>query len=123
MFQNIQRSIHEPIRKGLSYDERWASNDKGLIISWEVGRELKEKKPELAEKAKNDELPVLGWKGGVEKITIKKEKYGCFYYFAQWQGLRGDNLNIDTSYDKELVCSKTGIKVTYTSDSKKYVTA
>jgi len=64
MNQRIQRSQNEPKREGLSWDEHWRGEDNGLITCWEVGRELREKEPELATRAENGELPVLGWKGG-----------------------------------------------------------
>ena len=123
MSQRIYRSYHEPKREGLSWDERWKGQDKGLITCWEVGRELSKKEPELWERAKNGELPVLAWKGGVdvEKKIKKKEKYGSLSYLAQWQGLRGDDLNIDLSKEIELICSKTGMKVIYTKDVNKYI--
>ena len=62
----------------------------------------------------------MGWKGGVDKKTKKKEKYGTLFYLAQWQGLRGEVLDIDLSQETELICSKTGMKVIYTADVKKY---
>ena len=95
-------------------------HDKGLITCWEVGRELSKEEPELAKRAKKGDLPVLVWKGGVKKKTKKKEKYGSLFYLALWQGLRGDDLDIDLSEESELVCSKTGMKVIYTGDVKKY---
>ena len=91
MSQRVFRSYKEPKREGLSWDERWKGEDRGLIRCWEVGRELREKEPELASRAGNGELPVLGWKGGVEKKTKKGEKYGTLFYLAQWQGLRGND--------------------------------
>ena len=120
MSQRIYRYCQEPRREGLSWDERWRGPDNGLVICWEVGRELGRKKPELADRAKNGELPVLAWKGGVEKKTKKNEKYGTLYYLAQWQGLRGVDLDLDLSEESELICSRTGIKVIYTGDVKKY---
>jgi len=120
MSNRIFRSCQEPIREDLSFDERWRGPDKGLIICWEIGRTKSIDDPELAERAKNGELPVLGWKGGVEKKAIKKEKYGTLNYLAQWQGLRGNDLNIDLSEEIEIVCSKTGMKVIYTGDATKY---
>jgi hypothetical protein len=74
----------------------------------------------LAERAKNGELPVLGWKGGVDKIIIKKQKYGTLNYLALWQGLRGDDLYINVSEERELICTRTGMKVVYTVDANKY---
>lgn len=120
MKHRIQRSRKEPKREGLSWDERWQGEDKGLITCWEFGRELKEKEPELADRAKKDELPILGWKGGVKEKTKKQRKYGTLFYLAEWQGLRGDDLDIDLYQEPELVCAKTGMKVIYTIDHKKY---
>ena len=120
MSKRIFRSCHEPIRKDPSFEERWRGSDKGLITCWEVGRRKSIESPELAERAKNGELPVLGWKGGVEKKIKKKEKYGSLNYLAQWQGLRGENLDIDLTEEREIVCSKTGMKVIYTGDATKY---
>lgn len=65
--QRIFRSYKEPIRGKISWRERWQGYDKGLISCWEVGRELREKKPELSKLAKKGELPILGFKGGVRK--------------------------------------------------------
>ena len=116
----IFRSIKEPIREGLSWDESWKGPDNGLITCWEVGRKRAEREPELAEQAKRGELPVLGWKGGVEKKLKAKVKYGTLNYLSEWQGLRGEDLNINPSEEVELVCSRTGMKVIYTSDVEKY---
>lgn len=123
MNQLIFRSIKEPIRVGLSWDEKWRGDDKGLITCWETGRELRSKGSDLARKAERGELTVLGWKGGVERKTIKGEKYGTLNYLAEWQGLRGEDLNIDLYKEIELVCSKTGMRIIYTPDQKKYENA
>lgn len=120
MNQRVFRSYKEPKREGLSWDERWKDSDKGLVACWEVGRELREKDPQLASRVNNGELPVLSWKGGVENKTKTGKKYGTLCYLAQWQGLRGDDLDIDLSREPELICSKTGMRVTYTGDPKKY---
>jgi hypothetical protein len=122
MSQHIFRSSREPIRKrlDLTWAELWKGYDKGLIASWEIGRELREKKPALATCANMGELPSLGWKGGVEKKIKQKEKYGTLYYLATWQGLRGDDLDIDLSGERPLICSRTGMKVICTGDFKKY---
>ena len=120
MSQRVYRSKKEPIREDLSWDERWRAPDKGLINCWDIGRKRSKKEPELAEQAKNGELPVLGWKGGVEKTLKKKEKIGTLFYLAEWQGLRGDDLDIDLSQESELICSKTGMKVIFTGDFDKY---
>ena len=120
MSKRIYRSCREPIREKLSFDERWRGPDNGLVICWEIGRRRSIESHELAEKAKNGELPPLGWKGGVERKIKKKENYGCLNYLAEWQGLRGEDLDIDLTEEREIVCSKTGMKVIYTSDATKY---
>jgi hypothetical protein len=121
MSYRIYRSRKEAKRPdSLSWEERWAGEDKGLITCWEVGREMREKEPELAQRAELGELPPMGWKGGVESRTKNRQKYGTLYYLAQWQGLRGEDLNIMLSDEPELICSKTGVKVVFTGDVKKY---
>jgi hypothetical protein len=79
MNKHISRSYKEPKREGLSWEEQWEGPDKGLISCWELGRERNKREPELAERARNGELPMLGWKGGVEKKSNQKKKYGCLY--------------------------------------------
>lgn len=116
----LQRSKGEPKREGLSWKEKWEGSDKGLITCWEVGREKRLREPELAEKAEKGELPVLGWKGGVERKLEMKEKYGSLNYLAQWQGLRGEDLEINTEEEKAVICSRTGMIVIYTADLNKY---
>ena len=58
--QRIYRSHREPRRKGLSFDERRRAEDQGLITCWEVSREMRKMKSELAERAVNGELPPMG---------------------------------------------------------------
>ena len=120
MNNRVFRSISESIRMNPSYDERWNGDDKGLITCWEVGRKKRESEPSLVEKVENNELPVLGWKGGVDKTLQKKEKFGSLNYLAQWQGLRGEDLNISLSEELAMQCSKTGMMITYTPDLSKY---
>jgi len=123
MSQRIYRSYVQPKREGLSWQEIWQGDDKGLILCWEIGREMRQREPELARCAENGELPasdLLVWKGGVEKKIKKSEKYGTLNYLAQWQGLRGEDLNIDLSEESERICSKTEMKVIYTGDARKY---
>ena len=120
MRERIYRSIEKPMRTGLSWNERWKGEDKGLITCWEVGREKRKKNPDLAKRTEKGELPVLGWKGGVDKKIKKGEKYGTLFYLAQWQGTRGNDLDIDLSDEPEHVCSRTGVKVIFTNDLAKY---
>ncbi len=120
MGNRIFRSFNEPaIRDGVDFDERWNGEDHGLITAWEVGRELRETKPDLAKHAENGALPELNWKGGVKK-KLKYKKYGTLYYLAQWQGLRGEDLDIETDKEVTMTCSKEDQEVVYTADSKKW---
>ena len=123
MSQVIHRAATEPIREGLSWDERWRGPDKGLITCWEVGRRLRKKNPELAERAEQGELPPLEWKGGVEKRLKQKRKYGTLRYLAQWQGLRGEDLDITLEEEVELLCARTDMRVIFTPDVEKYAEA
>jgi hypothetical protein len=120
MTNRVFRSITEPIREGLSFEERWRGADRGLITAWEVGRRGRNAHPEVAKRASKGELPVSGWKGGVDKKLKKKHKFGTLTYLAEWQGLRGEDLDIGLDDEVTLTCSRTGMSVTYTSDSKKY---
>lgn len=119
----IYRSISEPIRDGANWDERWNSEDNGLIACWERGREKRLEDPELAARAADGKLVVLPWKGGVEKAIKKKHKFGTLFYLAMWQGLRGEDLNIDTAEDITLTCTATGMAVVFTANNKKYAEA
>jgi hypothetical protein len=112
----IQININKPKRSTNDYEILWNGPDKGLIASWECGRDKAKKDPELALRAKNGELVILGWKGGVDKPLKTKTKYGSLLYLAMWQGLRGENLDIDLNQEIQITCSKTGVPVTFTSN-------
>lgn len=119
----IYRSFTEPDRENLTWEETWRREDKGLIKNYEVGRALAKKEPELAEKAKRGELPVLGYKGGVDKTLKKKEKIGALNYIAKWQALRGEDLNLNLDEEIVLTCTKTDMRVTFTMDLEKLKTS
>lgn len=40
-------------------------------------------------------------------------------YLAEWQGLRGEDLDIDLSEEVEVFCCRSHIRVIFTSDLKK----
>ena len=120
MTQRIHRSIDTPLRSGLNREELWEAHDKGLIKCWEVGRQRATRFPDLADKCLANELPVLGWKGGVSRSLKKLEKFGSLKYLAQWQGLRGEDLDIDLREERALTCSRTKMVVTFTPDRTKY---
>lgn len=116
----VHRSITEPIRPDGTWEERWAAKDQGLIACWERGREIGAQDPELAAKAQKGELPILAWKGGVTKALKAKQKFGTLSYLATWQGLRGEDLDVDISREIALTCSATGMTVVFTNDFNKF---
>ncbi|CAN1602834.1 hypothetical protein LOY35_19360 [Pseudomonas sp. B21-028] len=118
---NVKCTIDTPPRTGLTREDLWEGQDKGLIKCWEIGRDRATKFPELAQRCLAGELPVLGWKGGVNRSLKKNEKFGCLKYLAQWQGLRGEDLDIDLSQERTLTCTSTKMIVTFTPDRAKYV--
>lgn len=119
----LTRYINEPIRIDLTTSERWHDTDKGLIACWECGRKWSQEKPELADRARRGELIPLPWKGGVSRAVKSGQKIGTFNYLAMWQGLRGNNLDLDTHCEPSLRCSKYDVVVIFTADSTKYADA
>ena len=115
----IFRSIKTPIREFIDMDHRWRNEDNGLIWCWERGRQIRVENPKLAQKANAGELVVLSWKGGVPEEFKGKKKEGTYNYLAQWQGLAGKDLNIDTETPITFNCSATDVKVTYSKDGWK----
>lgn len=118
----IYRSISTPIRKGKSWHDLWEGPDGGVVACWERGREKAREDAELAAEAKSGRLVVLPWKGGVEK-PIKAAKVGTLHYLAMWQGLRGDDLDIDTDAEVTMTCPVTNVTVLYTGVREKYCNA
>lgn len=116
---HLYRPIETPKREEMSWQETWDGHDRGLIKSWERGREMRNEKPALAERADCGELVSLPWKGGVERPLKTGWKYGSLYYLAMLQGLRGENLDIDTEHDVERICERTGTRVIFTGDFEK----
>ena len=84
-------------------------------MCWVRGLEKARQQPELVEAAKRGEFPVLAWKGGGDAIKAGK-RLGALHYLATWQGLRGEDLNIDTDARATMTCARTGMVVTFTSD-------
>ena len=113
---HLERSIQQPIREFVDMDHRWHGPDAGLIWCWERGRQMADEDPKLAERTNNGVLVPLDWKGGVAKVIKSKKQRGSLFYLAQWQGLAGKNLDIDTDGDTRLVCSATEVEVTYSRE-------
>jgi hypothetical protein len=116
----IHRSIVEPVRINPNWEERQGDFTQGLITSWERGREKSIEEPALASRALNGELVILPWRGGIEKQILKKLKYGAFNYLAMWQGLRGEDLSIDSADEPALTCTATKMRVVFTTDLTKF---
>lgn len=112
----IHQSIETPIRESLSWNDRWEKEDKGLINCWEVGRTTALRNSDLADAAKNGELPELHFEGGIAGNPEKPNKYGHLNYYAMWLGLRNESLLIDLDSEYEVTCSRTGITKTFTAD-------
>ncbi|HET6328009.1 MAG TPA: hypothetical protein VFG04_25220 [Planctomycetaceae bacterium] len=104
MSTHVTRSITTPVRKELkTAADIWDHSDKGLIFCWEKGREEREQKPDLAERAERGELVTVGQLGG-EKYGMWKR--GSLQYLAWWQGLRGEDLNVSFVAEIEIICPR-----------------
>ncbi|MDM0118921.1 hypothetical protein [Variovorax arabinosiphilus] len=111
----IHHSIDERPVLGDRWEDLWQGPDQGLLCSWARGIEKAGQDPSLAEAARRGELPELAWKGGGPAIKAGK-RLGALHYLATWQGLRGEDLDIDTEARPLVTCSMTGMAVTFTSD-------
>lgn len=113
---HIRRAADAPSREGLSWVERWEAADDGLIATWEAGRQLAARRPDLAVAAKAGELVELPWKGGLTRaLEPGARKFGSLLYVAMWHGLRGEALDMDTETDLQLTCTRFGTSVTFTA--------
>jgi hypothetical protein len=110
----------DPLREGGTWHDRWDDADRGLIACWERGRQKALEDPDLAVRAKEGQLMPLPWKGGIESAGQKKRKYGTLSYLAMWQGLRGEDLDIDTETEHTRTCTTTKMTVVFTNDPTKY---
>jgi hypothetical protein len=116
----IKRSITAPVGEQLLWEQRWEGADRGLIASWERGREKRRESAELAALASQGQLVILPWKGGVDREIKSRKKYGSLLYLAMWQGLRGEDLDVDTRAETPVTCTKTNVTVVFTGDLTKY---
>lgn len=111
----LRRSIQEPIREGLDWQETWKGPDRGLIWCWERGRQYRIEDPARAARAEKGELVMDAWKGGVERKLRTDKKYGTLRYLATWQGMRGEDLDIDLEGETTIVCTRTGQPVVFSA--------
>lgn len=112
---NIRCSINERPSVSNHWETRWQGLDNGLLCSWLRGIEKAATETELREAAVKGELPLLAWKGGGPSIKAGK-RLGSLHYLATWQGLRGEDLSIDTVAGAVLTCARTRMVVTFTDD-------
>jgi hypothetical protein len=119
----IQAKIGSPPLPSEDYYERCHGPDQGLINSWLCGIRLALGDQILAAKAIAGELPVLPWKGGLDKKIMRKDKVGALQYLAAWQGLRGEDLNIELGREVNMTCAATGVPVTFTGQVQKLLQA
>jgi len=116
----VYRAISEPVRTDLSFEERWRGEDRGLIVAWEVGRNLAEENEELRPRLEAGELPSLGYKGGITRSAKTEEiRYGSLLYLAAEQGILGQDLDIDSEREYTRTCSRFGRTVIFTRDTHK----
>lgn len=115
----VTRPAHNPPAISEDYAVRMEGPDKGLINAWVTGLAKRVDAPELAAKATAGELPVLPFRGGVETAIKTKNKVGHLLYVAMWQGLRGEDLRVDTDTELSMTCTRTGVPVLYTMDFEK----
>lgn len=119
MPNKLHRFIDTPIREGLSWDERWRGTDNGLIFCWERGRQERLERPDDAERAERGELIGLDWKGGVKKKLKAEKVHESLFYLATWQGIRGENLDINLEGERVIVCSRFGQAVVFSASLPK----
>ena len=113
MSTRLQRRMSLPIREGLDWDQRWRGADRGLIFCWERGRQKRVEDTELADRATKGELVTLAWKGGVDRKVKNEQKVGTLRYLATWQGLRGEDLDIQVDEEITITCAVTGQPVVF----------
>ena len=110
----VTASVYAPPMLPNDWKERWEGTDCGLLACWVRGLEFATERPDLAAQALAGELPVLPWRGGVEKEIKTGKKIGSLNYLAMWQGMRGQDLDVSLTEDVSLVCSRTLVPVRFT---------
>lgn len=119
----VQASITNPPPDSNAWSVRMEGPDRGVINAWLRGIEKSKESPALVTAAKAGELPLMAWKGGVEKAIARKDKVGSLHYLAAWQALRGEDLNVDTDSEVSMTCTRTGVPVLFTLDIGKLLPA
>lgn len=112
----IHQSATQPPPEVEDFDARMNGPDGGLVNAWLAGRALRAPQPGLAAAAVAGELPVLPYRGGVDRTIKSTKKLGSLLYVAMWQGLRGDDLAVDSAQEIRLRCARYDVEVTFTPD-------
>ncbi|WP_434120383.1 hypothetical protein [Pseudomonas fortuita] len=115
--RHIQRPISAALRPEgeLSFFERWLDEDYGLIWCWERGRRRSVENPALVASCLAGNLPSLSGRIGLARNQGQTKE--SLKYLAEWQGLRGENLNIKLDIKVFLTCSESCVEVSFEHDS------
>ena len=114
----VHHAVGQPYVLADTWEKLWEGPDRGLLCAWARGLEKAGMDFALRDCALRDELPPLAWKGGCDKPLKAGRKSGALHYLATWQGLRGEDLHIDTDAEYQKTCSRTGVIVTFTGDDQ-----
>lgn len=114
----IFHAVSAPLPPQETWAERWEGRDRGLICSWARNLVKAKESPALHALALKGEFPPLAWKGGSEKPLKAGKRIGSLHYLATWQGLRGEDLDIDTDAVISLTCTRFQTQVTFTNDAQ-----
>lgn len=115
----IIHSFNSPPQFQERFEDRINGPDGGIINAWLAGIKHRSDNSPWYKAAEAGELPILPYRGGVEKKIKKNLKIGVLHYLAMWQGLRGEDLDINTTDEPILTCSKFGVSVQYTLNLSK----
>lgn len=119
----VTHSAQDPPSISSDYAVRMEGPDQGIINAWVTGLAKRTNAPDVAAKTAAGELPILPFRGGVEAAIKAKSKVGHLLYVAMWQGLRGEDLDIDADSEISMTCTRTGVRVLYTMDYEKLRTS
>lgn len=120
----VRESFANPPPFEADFYARTQGPDRGMISAWQAGIRKRREDPAAARLAEAGELPVLPFKGGVARaIKAKKPKIGALAYLAMWQGLRGEDLDIDLHSEPMRTCTRHDVTVVFTADVVKLLAA
>jgi hypothetical protein len=74
----VLHRIDNPPREPDSFEDRWSTTEKALVVCWLRGIRLATEQPALAARAQAGELPLLWWKGGTDKPLKTKAQVWVF---------------------------------------------